>query len=359
MRNVPLLLAALLLVGAASQAQYGGGPPPGFNNAAIQAQMRMQTQMMQQSMQQMQRMQADIMRQQQQLFHQQMMLNNMAMMNSQWQMRAYMQKVALSTYRSIMRVDSTPQASLDEPYLAKDFIERSQKVRSFSVLPAELQSYLFTKKGYFVQPMLDSLLQEKVGKEALWNITNELRTKLGANKVPIASFSSDQTCKKLEALGFSNGVVADTTLRALFDCLGTDLLVLPRVTVFGIGTRHVDDALEAGIVPDSSNKIDLESATQGVYYSIEVVAFDRRSLEEAGSGIRAMWRSQLHAKALVFKQPGAINFKARAKPYDYSVASTELSAQLAADAPLADARMKKLIRKRERELKKAAPSKSS
>lgn len=320
--------------------------------------MRMQTQMMQQSMQQMQRMQADIMRQQQ-LFHQQMMLNNMAMMNSQWQMRAYMQKVALSTYRSIMRVDSTPQASLDEPYLAKDFIERSQKVRSFSVLPAELQSYLFTKKGYFVQPMLDSLLQEKVAKEVLWNITNELRTKLGANKVPIASFSSDQTCKKLEALGFSNGVVADTTLRALFDCLGTDLLVLPRVTVFGIGTRHVDDALEAGVVPDSSNKIDLESATQGVYYSIEVVAFDRRSLEEEGSGIRAMWRSQLHAKALVFKQPGTINFKARAKPYDYSVASTELSAQLAADAPLADARMKKLIRKRERELKKAAPSKSS
>ena len=122
--------------------------------------------------------------------------------------------------------------------------------------------------------------------------------------------------------------------------------------MFGVGTRHVDDALEAGIVPDSSNRIQLESNTQGIFYSLEVLAFDRRSLEAEGPAIRGLWRSQLYAKAIVFKMPGAINLKPRAFPNDYLQATSELSLQLSSGAPLRDAQLKKLIRVREKETKR-------
>lgn len=340
-----VLAVQLLLPAAVTRAQYG--PQPSYNHSA--AMMRQQAQMMNQATMQMQRMHADFMRQQQ-MFHHHMMINNM--MHNQWQMRAHMLQVARSSYRSIMRVDSTPQADLEKPYLAEDFIQRAQQIHTFSVLPVETQSYLFSKQGYFVKALLDSALQRRVALYALDQITLALATKLRANQSPIKAVSVDKTCQKLEIIGFAKGVVADTTLRALFDCLGTDLLVLPRVTVFGVGTKHVNDALEAGITPDSSNRIQVESNTQGVFFSVEVVAFDRSSIDAEGPAIRALWRSQLFARAIVYKVPGAINLKPRANPEDYFLASSELATQLANVAPLRDAEIRKLVRVREKEEKK-------
>jgi len=303
-----------------------------------------------------QRFAADFSRQHSQMINNQMMMNmqRSAMISSY---RAELMKQFVgSTYRKLTKADVTPLPTEDEPYLAKDLIERAQQIRTISVLPPEISSFLFTKEGYFLQPLLDSITQRLISQKVFDQLTLQLAKVLGQNKRPIRTHPSDYTLHQLKNLGFAQWAVADTTLDVLLSSLGVDMLLVPRVTVFGIGTKHVDDAIEAGVKPDSSFRINLTEKLQGVFFSVEVVAYDRQSFTSDPKRICGFWRSQPMVEAPVFIAPfnplfPTIIVKHRAVQRDYLSASKTLSNYTAFRAPLRDEAIKKLISQRQRETK--------
>ncbi len=187
--------------------------------------------------------------------------------------------------------------------LGESFEERSKSISSFVVLPPECRTFLFNKESYYVGPVLDSLSHEMLRGQFQRDLTRHLATKLGVKMGSKNALSVDQSNKLFAERGFLPPNVPDTTLGGLFDLLGTDLLILPRIMVVLVGTDRAKEAIENGAAIDSSMQVkELKTTFRDAVYCFEYLAFDRKSVNQSNVPPTPLWRTSLDFSFLPKKE---------------------------------------------------------
>ena len=238
-----------------------------------------------------------------------LMRDNERRMHQMWAIndavRASASRSAYSAYRQINLTHGTPEALESADYIAPDFATRREKLSSMAVLPPVVINLLYHEKGYYVAPLLTEDVKRVAIDEAMTEMVKSFQEGVAKNKKPLTVAEFATTTQRLTRLGYKTNQLPDTSLKALFDCLGTDLIIIPRISFFAVGTAHVKDVMKRGARPNRSIQLDEVDGSQGVYASLEYFAYDRASVPDSGQAT-PIWRSVAHTNPLIYIPPGSI-----------------------------------------------------
>jgi len=260
------------------------------------------------------------------------------------------QRTARNTYHALRDYDKSVPELRDVQYLAPDFIERAPLLRSYAILPARVSSYLFTVEGHYLTSFLSDSLAEVCAAITTKDLSEAFVSRLKRNAQPLALQEQAETSIKLRSLGSR---LADTVdVRAAFAALGVDVILVPRVTVHGVGTKHAEDATKRGIQPDLISRIHIYEPFQGVFYSLEFVAYDRLSFSTTETP-RPLWRSMIAHEVMLGYAVGGGNLVKRVRPSMLYIASNELARFHALLIPLHDGNFQKIVKEKAASKQKA------